>query len=118
MQVEKRVKVIFVGDKNDNYSATWLLVSLPRALLQLNNVFAHSFSLLNSFSKNVEKLFNESSSAEIRPPEVPEITLKIKLHGSARHVKLSHDIPGEKSEMNKYTRSRLVVVGPTTKTVR
>ena len=93
-------------------SATWLLVSLPRALLQLN------FSLLNSFSKNVENLFNESSSAEIRPPEVPEITLKIKLHGSARHVKLSHDIPGEKSEMNKYTRSRLVVVGPTTKTVR
>ena len=74
------------SSKTMNYSATWLLVSLPRALLQLNNVFAHSLSLLNSFSKNVEKLFNESSSAEIRPPEVPEITLRIKVHGSARNV--------------------------------
>ena len=108
----------FVLSIKPHGTATWLLVSLPRAPPQLNDVFAHSFSLLNSFSKNVKKSFNESSSAEIRPPEVLEITLKKKQHGSARHVKLSHDIPVKKSEMNKYTRSRLVVVGPTTKTVR
>jgi hypothetical protein len=63
---------------------------------------------LDSFSKSVEKLFNKSSSAEIRPPEVPEIALKIKLHGSARHVKLSHDIPRKQNKMNTSLKSKAV----------
>jgi hypothetical protein len=53
---------------------------------------------LNSFSKNVKKSFSRPPTAEIRPPEVPEITLKKKQHGSARHVKLSHDISASRGE--------------------
>ena len=60
------------------------------------------------FSKNVNKSFSRPPTAEIRPPEVPEITLKKKQHGSARHVKLSHDIPGEKNEMNTSLKSKAV----------
>ena len=71
-------------------------------------MFCTFLSLLNYFSKKFEKLFNESSSAEIRPPKVPEIALKIKLHGSARPVKLSHDISGEKNEMNTSLKSKAV----------
>ena len=65
-----------------------------------------------------QKSFSRPPTAEIQPPEVPEITLNIKQHDSAHHAKLSHDIPREKNELNKYTKSRLVVVGPTTKTGR